>query len=368
MGWVRTAAALCALIVVVIPAPAAGKAPRSFYGVVSQGRLDRSDFDRMSSGKVGTLRVPLAWAQINRTAIPADYDWSAFDSTVAEAARHRIAVLPIVYTVPVWVSVIEGCDQPVSDACAISPPRTTLGLSAWRSFLGAAVGRYGPGGRFWTLHPDLPETPIHAWQIWNEQNDPGFFQPHPDVDRYAELVTAASEAIHGRDAEAEIVLGGMTRYPLHGHEGGVRATGFLRDLYSHPGIEAAFEGVALHPYAGGLPGVKRQVRHAARIVRELDPGRPSIWISEVGWASSGEPMPLNPGRQGQARRLTEAFRYFTRVRQRLGISAVLWYAWRDVSATDAYCTWCARAGLFPVRSLDHPKPAWASFLNFTGGS
>ena len=47
---------------------------------------------------------------------------------------------------------------------------------------------------------------------------------------------------------------------------------------------------------------------------------------------------------------------------------MLWYAWRDVSETEAYCNWCARSGLFPVGSLDVPKPAWAAFVRFTGGS
>jgi hypothetical protein len=362
------AAALCALIVVVIPAQAAGKAPRSFYGVVAQGKLDRSDFERMGTGRVGVLRVALPWAQIDRTPVPGNYDWSGFDSTVTEAAQQGIAVFPTIYTVPQWVSFVDGCDNPAGDPCAITPPHTELGLSAWRSFLGAAVGRYGPGGLFWTLHPELPRAPIHAWQIWNEQNDPGFFQPRPDVDRYAALLSAASEAIRGQDPIAEIVTGGLARYPLGGHQGGIRATDFLRNLYAHPGIDAAFDGVAIHPYASRLSGVKRQVKGAVRVVRRSGDTEVSIWITEVGWASGGTATSLNRGPEGQARRLGQAFRYFTRVRKRFGIRSVLWYAWRDVSQVDSRCDWCARSGLFPVDSLDRPKPAWASFLGFTGGS
>jgi hypothetical protein len=361
MGWARMAAVVCALIAIAIPAPAAGKVPRSFYGVVTQSRLDRADFGRMSRGRVGTLRTTLAWSQIDRSAVPGSYDWSGFDATVGQAARRRIAIFPTAYAVPDWVSLLEGC----TDGCATAPPHTELGLSAWRSFLRAAVRRYGPGGAFWSQHPDLPNTPIRRWQIWNEQNDPGYFT-RPDVDAYAALLRAASEAIHGLDPDAEVILGGMYGYAAPA-KGGIPAADYLRELYGHPGIEAAFDGVAIHPYAGDLEGVKAQVRRAHRIVRAAGDRQASIWISEIGWASGGIPSALNRGRQGQARRLSQAFRYFTRVRTRLGIRAVLWYAWRDVAGPPGYCFWCPSAGLFPVRSLDQPKPAWTSFLSFTGG-
>jgi polysaccharide biosynthesis protein PslG len=359
---------LCGLVVVAITTQADAAAPRSFYGVVAQGRLDQKDFERMETGRVGTLRVALPWAEIDPTPVPEDYDWAGFDATVIQATRHGIGLLPIVYTVPRWVSLLEGCTGPAGGPCAITPPRTQFGLAAWRSFLGAAARRYGPGGLFWTLHPELTQAPIRSWQIWNEQNSPGFFQPRPDVDLYATLVSAASEAIRGSDPGAEIVLGGMFRYPLGGQGGALRATDFLRALYAHPGIDAAFDGIAIHPYAGRLSGVKRQVRRVIRVVRGLGDSQASIWISEVGWSSGGKSTPLNRGREGQARRLTQAFRYFTRERARLGIRAVFWYAWRDVIEADSRCKWCARSGLFPVGSLTEPKPAWASFVSFTGGS
>jgi hypothetical protein len=369
MRRVRIAAAFAALIAVALPAhAAAADAPPSFYGVVSQGNLDHGDFARMADGRVGTLRVALPWAQMDPTPVPEDYDWSNFDATVTQATKHGIEVLPTVYTVPQWVSLLEGCDKPPGGPCAITPPHTQLGLAAWRSFLGAAARRYGPGGLFWTLHPELAQSPIRVWQIWNEQNSPGFFQPRPDVDTYVDLLSAASEAIRGQDPGAEIVLGGLFRYPLGGRDGGLRATDFLRQLYAHPGIDAAFDGVAIHPYAGKLLGVKRQVRRVVRVVRGAGDSQAAIWITEIGWASGGKRTPLNRGPEGQAQRLTQAFRYFTRERERLAIRAVLWYAWRDVSEADSRCKWCARSGLFPVGSLAEPKPAWASFLSFTGGA
>jgi hypothetical protein len=351
-------------------APALGGEPPSpqFYGVVSQDQLDRDDIERMGEGRVGTLRVPLSWSEIDSATVPSGHDWSNFDDLVAAAARERIDVLPVVYTVPGWVSLLEGCSGPEVE-CSITPPHTTAGLNAWRAFLTTAVQRYGPGGVFWTTHREIPERPLRVWQIWNEENDPGFFKPRPDVDRYAELLRAASEAIRGQDASAEILLGGMCCHPLHGDDGGIRLTDYLRALYAHPGIEAEFDGVAIHPYAKRIKRVKGQVERAATLVHdELGDPRASIWITEVGWSSSREPHPLKRGPRGQARRLRQTFRYFTRERGRLAIRSVLWYAWRDVFDTEAYCDWCALSGLFPVDSLDEPKPAWAGFVRFTGGS
>jgi hypothetical protein len=369
MGWVRALATLCAFAAAAVPASAAaGPAPPSFYGVVTQSRLDRADLARMASGEVGTLRVAVPWAQIDPTPVPEDFNWRELDDTVAHAAREGVELLPTVFTVPRWVSLLEGCNGPAEGPCAITPPHTTLGLAAWRDFLAAAARRYGPGGMFWALHPEVPVRPIRTWQIWNEQNSPGFFQPRPDADRYAELVIAASEALRGQDPGAEIVLGGLFRYPLGGRNGGLRATDFMRSLYAHPGVEHHFDGVAIHPYAGRMSGVKRQVRRLIGVVRESGDRQASFWITEVGWSSGGKSTPLNRGLDGQARRLTQSFRWFTRERARLGLRAVLWYAWRDVPEAASRCKWCARSGLFPVGSLNTPKPAWASFVRFTGGS
>jgi hypothetical protein len=364
-GAVALTAAALALLCSAPAATAQDPAPREFYGVVSQGTIADADLARMGDGGVGTLRVALDWAEVDSPTIPSGYDWTEFDDLVAGASREGITVLPMVFAVPRWVSLLEGCDGP---DCGLTPPHTTQGLNAWRAFLATAVRRYGPDGIFWTTRPDVPKRPLRIWQIWNEENDPGFFKPRPDVGRYAELVSAAAAAIRGQDPGAELILGGMCCHPLHGREGGIELTDYLRRLYAQPGIEADFDGIAIHPYAKRMSAVKRQVERAATLVHgELgDPGA-STWITEIGWSSSRTPHPLHRGPKGQARRLRQAFRYFTRERNRLRIRSVLWYSWRDVTAGEAYCNWCALSGLFPFGSLDAPKPAWSAFTAFTGG-
>ena len=343
---------------------AQAKPPRSFYGVVPQGKLSAADIQRMGQGRVGTIRATLPWAEIDPTPLAGDLRWKDYDAIVGAAAEEQITVLPTAYSVPKWVWQLEGCKEG-DGPCSIMAPQSQLGLSSWRAFLGAAVERYGPDGSFWAGHPSIPERPIRVWQIWNEQNSPGFYRPIPDVGDYGRLLAAAAEAIRGRDPGAKIVLGGLFRYPLGGREGGIRATDYLRELYAR-GLSYAFDGVAIHPYAGHVSGVRHQVKRMTNVIDESGDDA-SVWITELGWASGGKQTPLNRGPTGQAHQLTEAFRWFTAVRKRLDIRLVAWFAWRDVPAAESRCKWCARSGLFRSGSLV-AKPAWKAFRRFTGGS
>jgi polysaccharide biosynthesis protein PslG len=356
--------AACIAVVADAGGASAKGPPRAFYGVVPQTKIDDRDLRRMKAGRLGTVRYTLAWSQIDRSPLPDDHDWSEFDAIVAGASRQRITVLPTLYTVPRWLASLEGCDGP-GGTCTITPPQSDFGLGEWRSFVAAAVRRYGPEGEFWALNPTIPVRPIRAWQIWNEPNSLDFYQPQPNVNRYAELLVAAAEAIRSEDPGAEVLLGGLWR-PLAARAGGIRGTDFLEQLYGWPGIEAAFDGVAIHPYAVRMSGVKAQVRRIGGITRAAGDDDVGVWITELGWASGGPAHPFNRGPSGQARRLEQAFRWFTAKRGRLDIRLVAWYAWRDLDHGELRCEWCARTGLFRAQGL-HPKPAWQSLVSLTGG-
>lgn len=362
-SWIWIPAALCALA-----APAAAEKPaKSFYGVVPQAELAVADFERMQRGRVGTVRETMGWSEIDPTPLPNDLEWAEFDFIVTNAARHDIAVLPTVFTTPTWVTRIEGCEGPIGSGCGLTAPSTVVGLAAWRSFLGSAVGRYGPGGVFWQEHPEVPRRPITEWQIWNEQNSPGFYKPAPNPDDYASLVIAADEAIRGQDPNAKIVLGGMYGDPTGPSSKVISAREFLAHLYQRPGFSAHFDGVAVHPYSGRIGGVKAQVQKLVNVSRSVGDSDAGFYVTELGWASGGDRDARILGRRGQAKRLNQAFRYLTRVRERLNLRLVSWFAWRDIPREDsASCYFCPQSGLFPVDSLT-PKPAWDVFTKFTGG-
>ncbi len=360
-------AGLLALIALQAGVPAAVAAvPASFFGVTPQGTLNNDDFAQMGDANVGTLRFQLYWSAIDPTSAADDYNWSSVDSYIGNAARNGIRTLPFVLAEPRWVVKLDGhhCGP---DSCPPYAPTGKQALSAWRTFLAAAVDRYGPRGEFWSENPAIPKLPVRAWQIWNEQNSPSYWKPKPDPAAYANLLAAADDAINGEDTNAEIILGGMFGTPLGGRKPGLSAWDFLGRLYEQKGAKQDFDGVAPHPYAAKLSKVLAQIDLIRDEMTAAGDGAAELWITELGWASGGPPNPLNRGPAGQANRLTQAYQYFLDHRKALNISNVTWYSWRDSSSTVAgFCEWCPRSGLLNENGAT--KPAYDAFTELTHGS
>jgi hypothetical protein len=354
------------LAVAVLPIAAASAAapPKRFFGVDPQGPVDRADYTRMGDAGVGTIRFQLSWALVDAGPPAGDYNWSSPDVIVAGAAANGVRALPFVLDTPAWVLALDGhsCEP---GSCPAYPPQGRRALAAWRAFLAAAVDRYGPHGSFWAANPDLPRLPIRAWQIWNEENSPSYWEPRPRVREYAELLDAAHEAIRERDPAATVILGGMFGTPFGGLRPGIAAWDFLARLYRLNGAKRDFEAVAPHPYAARFAEVKAQINRFREQMVDAGDGRAELWITELGWASGGTPHPLNRGLAGQARRLRQSFRYLIDKRRRLGVRNVTWYSWRDNRATDAgLCVWCPQSGL--LYENHSGKPAFDAFREFTG--
>ncbi|HEY3491719.1 MAG TPA: hypothetical protein VGK43_02130, partial [Solirubrobacterales bacterium] len=97
-------AATLTLFLLCLLLPAGAQAlPRGFFGIAPQTPLGAADFSRMRSGGVETVRLSLPWAGVQRSP-RSDYDWSGFDAAVAEAARKRIGILPVMGTSPNWAT------------------------------------------------------------------------------------------------------------------------------------------------------------------------------------------------------------------------------------------------------------------------
>ena len=348
--------------------PAAGKVRKGFYGVVPQTKLTAHDFERMKVGNIGTLRLPMPWGDMDlgptaENPVQPEYTWTKFDGTMIEAARNGIRVLPTVYGLPPWIAQLQGCVS----SCYKVGPNSIPAFLGFSLFMRAAVERYGPGGDFWAAHPELPYTPINTWQIWNEQNSSDFWKPYPDITAYRNLVLAGGEAVHRADPYARVILGGMVGDPAQHGKYTATAWSFLKELYADPRTAAAFDGVAIHPYGASLRSIKRTMWKLRRELKADGAGRDQIWVTEIGWASGGEPNPLNRGPMGQAKLIEQVFGYFTRKRGALRLANVDYYAWRDGSPNGEYCAWCRKSGLFPFHSF-RPKPAWQAFVGFTGGA
>ena len=353
------------------PAAASAGVPREFYAISPQQVPNSAELDQMERGRVGTLRAQVSWAAAEPeppTLTGHTYYFSLFDPIVLGATRRGIRVLPFIYSTPAWVArELDGRACSV-DTCYFYAPTSPAARSAWKSFLGALVERYGPGGELWAEHPEVEPMPIRTWQIWNEQNSPTFYRPQPDVGAYAELLKSSADAIRPRDPGAEILLGGMFGTPSADRKLSPSAWRYLRRLYRTPGTATNFDGVAAHPYAATIQGVEQQIDHLRTEMRRAKDRRTEMWVTEIGWASSGEPHPLNRGPKGQARRLRQAFELLRRRRDELNLQLITWYSWRDDTTTGAgICGWCPYSGLFAENGAD-AKPAWHAFTRFTGGS
>jgi hypothetical protein len=140
-------------------------------------------------------------------------------------------------------------------------------LEAWRTFVRAVTARYK--GR------------VSAWELWNEENHPTFWQPVPDAAAYSRLLKITYQEIKSIDPSAVVVLGGISGVDV----------GFLEAIAAN-GAWASFDVLAVHPYVGAKsPEAGRlassEISKAQALMNRL--GRKPVWITELGWASSSGP-------------------------------------------------------------------------------
>jgi hypothetical protein len=316
-----------------------------FYGVISAEPLPGApELARLGQGKVGTLRINLAWGSV-QSGPGASFDWSHYDPVVGAAARNGIQILATVYSSPTWA-------EP-------TPEYPPLGarLPQFEAFVQAAVRRYGSDGTFWRENPELPKLPIVEWQAWNEPNSPLFWKPTPDASNYLELLRGFDTAVGDIDPRGRVILGGLFPTP----KGGIRMTDFLAQLYRGGG-HGLFDAAALHPYAATPQKALSATEELRSAMDGAGDGGTPIWISEVGWASGGRPSGLTVGPERQADYLTQTFELAAENRKRLRIDGVIWYSLNDTPGP----LWPGHCGLFTVDGS--PKPAWNAFTDLTGGT
>lgn len=193
------------------------------------------------------------------------YNWTLDDRIAGALAASQLRWLPIVDYTAGWAQSIPGQDH--------SPPSSSADYAAYAVALAA---RYGPGGSFWRAHPELPALPVEAFEIWNEPDSLAFWVPRPDAGRYAQLYTAARDAIHAAHPGAHVLVGGLSDAPT-----------FLPQLLAaDPQLRGKIDGVAIHPYAGSPAGVLGRVRDPRRVLERLGLATVPLYVTEFGWTTS----------------------------------------------------------------------------------
>ncbi len=319
----------------------------NFYGMGLNKSPSPADLGYMYVGGVETVRLILDWRTVQPTG-PDTFDWTSIDQQFRKFATAKLEVVPQLISTPGWLG-------PTTHT---PPVHSKEAKQYWSAFVAAAVQRYGPNGSFWTENPDLTYKPVTFWQVWNEMNSPGFFDPKPNPTVYTKLLAISSEAIRGVDPAAGVVLGGM--FKTHGARHSIPSETFIRELYED-GAEPYFDVVAIHPYGATLGKVKAQVRRMRDTIASEGDGA-ALWVDEIGWGSAKRGSNLNKGLQGQAKLLTRAYRFFTRHATELNLTRVYWYTLRDVRHPPNNCPFCTSDGLLDRKG--NPKPAWDAFTAF----
>lgn len=361
---ITVAVAALAMLTFGVATNAAAKAPATFYGVVPQTALGAQDFERMSSGKVGTLRTILNWGSVDGTSAAGDNNWSSFDSIVLNAAKNGIEVQPFIFGTPSWVAKDLDGASCSGDQCGLYTPKSPAALDAFQTFVGDAVDRYGPNGEFWTENPSVPKAPIHVWQILNEQNSKSFYLPKPDPKSYAKVLAVANQAIDARDPAAEIVLGGMPELAGVGASKAIKGSKYLQKLYKVSGVKDSFDAVAPHPYGATVGKVAEQVDLYRDVMKKAHDSAADMYVTEVGAGSAKGGTSLNRGKKGQAKLLKDVYKYFAKQRNKMNVQVVDWFSWQD--STTSICSWCKSSGLLTASGT--AKPSYKEFTKFTGGS
>jgi hypothetical protein len=363
---VGAAAAAC----LVGPAIASAVVPSKLFGVIPQTpTLSALDVQRVSSLRASSMRMLMVPGYIqSRPGLcsPATVnfdtcDWSQVDNMIGSSAAAGAKPMPFV---------IGSLPSQTGDL--FRPPLATEGQkTTWKSFLSAAVARYGPNGIYWrTLYPSQfpgkAAKPVRIWQIWNEPGSPAYYQPKPAPRSYAKLLKISRQALRSADPKAKLMIAGLFASTDRGAiRGRIPAIQFLKRLYKVRGVKKTFDIVGLHPYSRTVKGALGQARGIRKVMRENGDRRTQLSISELGW-SSNRPNGslLAKGPKGQTRMLRNAFRALIRARRALRLHSVMWFSLRDIDpAGPGSCPNCPYSGL--VKLNGKPKPSFRAFRSFT---
>ena len=356
------AATLCLLLAASLAGALAGcgsggggskeAAPHStFVGLVSEdvfvGVPGYQDATLAREKQLGVeiLRQTFDWSTIEPT--PGHFRFTTTDRFVLAAARHGIAVLPILFNAPQWANHTRRSARSNS----VDPPRTPTRMAA---FARAVVRRYGPRGSLWRQHPQVTKVPIRDWQVWNEPNLPQYWGDKPDAAAYAKLLAVVSDALHGADHGARVLAAGLSESTL-----GVPFGSYVRALYA-AGARRSFDVFALHPYSSSARGVLGAVERTRALMRRYGDARKPVWITEMGWASAGPPSPFTFDPLGQAQLVANSIQLLTAKRRELRIAGFVYFAWRDARPYPGGSDfWGLHTGL--LARDGGAKPSLASF-------
>jgi hypothetical protein len=244
------------------------------------------------------------------------WTWDFMDAAVNEEKARGLEILGLLDYTAGWA---VGEPQPLS----ITPPPHDL----WANYVAQTVGRY--------------KDRVHAWEVWNEPNEPVFWSGSKE--QFAALLAVTYDTIKRVDPTATVL--------------GPTITG-VDEAWLDAMPWDKFDVLALHMYVPpaslndqgysyydqGLPNLERVVKRR---------GNKPIWITEFGYSSQGggHPWFVND-EQSQARYLIQHTAQ-TLAYSGLNIERVMPYVFNN------------HDGFELVRDWSRPKPAFYAYRTMT---
>ncbi|MCL7455317.1 MAG: O-antigen ligase family protein, partial [Anaerolineae bacterium] len=192
-----------------------------------------SDADRdaalqgMEAAGFRWLRQRFDWAAIGSE--QGTYDWEAWDSIVADAARHNLGLVAVLDGSPAWARATVDAEN------RLAPPEDVRDFGDWAAALAA---RYGPE--------------IDYYQVWDEPNiAPHWGDREVDPAAYVRLLREAAIRIRAADPGAVVVAAALAP---NVEAGGANMSEllYLEGMYAQ-GAAPWFEVIAAQPYSFGQP-------------------------------------------------------------------------------------------------------------------
>jgi hypothetical protein len=327
-------AALALVVAVTLGASAANAAartvPSGFFGVNTSGnielqpaRVQKAHWDKLATAGAESVRILFNW-DLAQKHYGQPTKWSRNDALVTYAVQHGMRILPVVEYAPAWAKVFP--------TVVASPPR---GTKYYTAFLRAAIKRYGPNGRFWAAHPNLPEKPIREWQIWNEPEIAFHWYRKPftrkwepkDARQYVTLLKAAYKTVHQADPGAKVVLAALS----------IDSWRSLDKLYRWANLGKSFDIAALQGYAGKPEFIPTLLRRFRDVLDSHGAKKVPIYLTEITWpAAQGKANPryttgymegFLTTQSGAAQRLATAYNVLSAksLRDSVKLKKAFWY-------------------------------------------
>jgi chitodextrinase len=241
--------------------------------------------EKLASLGAGWFRYGFEWSGVELSR--GSFRWAHLDQSIAHLDQRGIKVLGLLAYAPDWSHPGQSGDK--------YPPHNA---GDFGRFCGLAAARY-------------PQVP--AWEVWNEPNLAGFFQPRPDAAKYVSLLKACYAEIK-RVQPQDIVLGGALSgygaYNQQAPDGTMNPITFLERMYA-AGAKGHFDALSHHPYDWGVGTSYHPASSWSNLV-DTNPSLRSLMIANGDadkkiWATEWGAPTNQVSEQRQADLIREAF-------------------------------------------------------------